>query len=262
MAQIFGEQGEYWLIILILTLFFTVTTLVFYYKFDEFDPEPPFQIFVAFCLGVLTPLFTVPLYYSFLEIMDHIYPEQIVKFLAIILYAPIVEELFKGFLLVKFIEKYNIDGPMDGLIYGLAVGAGFSTIENVVYGSTALFEGGLQSAFQILLLRGGFAFIGHPLYTGIFGWGLGAHKVGLHRRAYSEIRISILLHMSWNMMFTIGLFLPVNLFFQGLIIVLVVLITAWQFITRLNMARRIEVKLSQKGYYQESNRTGYKVGKM
>jgi RsiW-degrading membrane proteinase PrsW (M82 family) len=62
----------------------------------------------------------------------------------------------------------DFDGPLDGLVFGAAIGLGFGFVEDLSYGSAY--------GVGVLHLRLGFlglGLLGHAVYTGAFGAGLG-----------------------------------------------------------------------------------------
>lgn len=100
--------------------------------------------------------------------------------------APVVEELAKGAALViavlasSWIGKrsglFELNGPTDGMVYGAAVGIGFAFVENSVYFLSASVEADVGQALQVLEAREGFlnlGMLGHAVYTGAFGAGIG-----------------------------------------------------------------------------------------
>jgi protease PrsW len=100
--------------------------------------------------------------------------------------APLVEELAKGLALVLALlasrwaarrgRALEFDGPIDGMIYGAAVGLGFAFVENNIYFINDAYRANLDAGFETLDLREGFlnlSTLGHAIYTGAFGAGLG-----------------------------------------------------------------------------------------
>jgi len=100
--------------------------------------------------------------------------------------APFVEELAKGLALVLALlasrwaakrgRALEFDGPIDGMIYGAAVGLGFAFIENNIYFLNDAYQQNVDAGFKTLDLREGFlnlSTLGHAIYTGAFGAGLG-----------------------------------------------------------------------------------------
>ena len=58
--------------------------------------------------------------------------------------APIVEEFAKGLgvFIIFVIARRAFDGPIDGIVYGGLVGAGFAFTENIQYFAISFIEGG------------------------------------------------------------------------------------------------------------------------
>jgi RsiW-degrading membrane proteinase PrsW (M82 family) len=84
-----------------------------------------------------------------------------------VIFAPISEELFKGFavLAIYFIWHNEFDGIFDGIVYGSLVGFGFAAIENILYFS----EYGLDLFFTRAVLFG----LNHAFFTSLTGIGFG-----------------------------------------------------------------------------------------
>lgn len=90
--------------------------------------------------------------------------------------APIVEETAKGLglLAVFWLLRAEFDNMRDGFVYGALVGLGFTWFEAPLYVAQSYAEfgtasWGLQLGFRYAL----FGLSGHPLFTGLFGAGLG-----------------------------------------------------------------------------------------
>lgn len=90
--------------------------------------------------------------------------------------APIVEELAKGagVLLVFWINRAHFDGPIDGIVYGGIVGAGFAFTENILYfGSSHLDPQAPGELVSVFVLRGLFSPFAHVMFTAWTGFALG-----------------------------------------------------------------------------------------
>lgn len=84
--------------------------------------------------------------------------------------APAIEELLKALLVMFLLHKKRIGFMIDAAIYGFAIGAGFSLVENIFYLSntedanlliwiirgfgTALMHGGCTSLFAVIFISG------------------------------------------------------------------------------------------------------------
>ncbi|HJK95833.1 MAG TPA: PrsW family intramembrane metalloprotease [Polyangiaceae bacterium LLY-WYZ-14_1] len=119
--------------------------------------------------------------------------------------APLVEEAMKGLgvLGIFWFLRREFDGMVDGVIYATFVALGFATVENVVYYARAASEGGGGALAATFVLRGMLFPWGHPLYTGLFGLGLGLAR----ESTQGAIRLlaplagfaaAVLLHAVWN----------------------------------------------------------------
>lgn len=123
------------------------------------------------------------------------------------LVAPAVEEVVKGLgvLVVFWILHDEFDNVLEGMVLGAASGLGFALVENVVYDVRFLERGN----FDTLLMFGTYrtlvnALIGHPVYTALFGAGLGllreTHGSKRRRFLYPVIGLAVAigLHLVWN----------------------------------------------------------------
>jgi len=100
--------------------------------------------------------------------------------------APLVEETAKGLALVgAFLVSYpaarwfgalELEGVTDGIVYGAAVGLGFAFTEDFLYLLNTAAERGLEAGLETYRSRvdlPGAGQLGHAVYTGTFGAGLG-----------------------------------------------------------------------------------------
>ena len=93
--------------------------------------------------------------------------------------APIVEETVKGLALigVLFMRRDDIDGILDGIIYGAMVGMGFAMVENYFYFSAEFARGGLQ-AFSVNVFFRAIVFgLNHALFSSLFGIGIAISRL-------------------------------------------------------------------------------------
>jgi hypothetical protein len=92
-----------------------------------------------------------------------------------VIQAPLVEEFAKGLgvFLVFVFGRRTFDGPVDGVVYGALVGAGFAFTENILYFATSLIEGGVADTAFTFFLRGILSPFAHVMFTAITGYALG-----------------------------------------------------------------------------------------
>ncbi len=120
--------------------------------------------------------------------------------------APIIEEAWKGLgiFLVFLMARRSFDGPVDGVVYGALVGAGFAFTENVQYFAVSLIEGGGAELTMTFLLRAVLSPFAHAMFTALTGLAMGfaARRDG---SAGAVLRTGLLgyagavgLHAFWN----------------------------------------------------------------
>jgi RsiW-degrading membrane proteinase PrsW (M82 family) len=96
-------------------------------------------------------------------------------FLTAILLAPFVEELFKGTGLVLFSFHHEFDDVVDGILYGLTIGMGFTFIEDWLYLVQNPVGGDMTQWFTVFAFRSLFE-LNHGIYTACTGAVIGYLK--------------------------------------------------------------------------------------
>jgi protease PrsW len=102
------------------------------YRQDYHESEPSGLLLWAFVCGCLStiPAVIMQSFFKHLENPNSLYDTAIFAFGIV----AVSEELSKYFLLRRFIyPKKDFNEPFDGIIYGVMVGLGFATLENVLY---------------------------------------------------------------------------------------------------------------------------------
>src|SRR6202163_4644700 len=149
-------------------------------------PEPPRVVWTAVALGALTviPAGLLELWLQRLIPISHnpwLGADQ-----SALLFAAIPEEAIKVSIIAAIaLRARDFDEPMDGVVYGTAVGLGFAAVENVLYvaGNThwafvAITRGVLSVPFHGALG----AIAGAYIARAGFGGALGAHRTSRWRR--------------------------------------------------------------------------------
>lgn len=103
--------------------------------------------------------------------------------LAAVLLAPPVEEAAKALALVGIfiLMRHEIDGLLDGVIYGAMVGMGFAMVENIFYFIQVYGEGGVEAWRSNVLFRTVLFGLNHSLFTSMTGLGLAAGRFSQRR---------------------------------------------------------------------------------
>ncbi|MEA5455352.1 PrsW family intramembrane metalloprotease [Sinomonas sp. JGH33] len=176
---------------------------------DRWEPEPKRLLAFALAWGAVVSIATTTLVQpAFVAVFGpHPAGRDATRLFLATVEAPFVEEISKGLgLLVLFLvaRKY-FDGPIDGVVYGMTIAAGFAFTENILYFGRA-FDGGDGSTAELVvvfMLRGILSPFAHAMFTGTLGavmgfaarrWnaalGMAAFVVGLVP--------AMLLHRLWN----------------------------------------------------------------
>ncbi|MFJ6653985.1 PrsW family intramembrane metalloprotease [Microbacterium sp. NPDC091313] len=126
--------------------------------------------------------------------------------LSSVVQAPIVEEIGKGLgvFLIFVAARRAFDGPVDGIVYGALVGAGFAFTENIQYFAVSLLEGGVSDVATTFFLRAILSPFAHVMFTSLTGFaiGLAARRGGGAGAGfrYGVVGLigAIVLHALWN----------------------------------------------------------------
>lgn len=163
--------------------------VLFFYRHDVHDPEPPGLILRAFLFGVLA---TIPT--GILEGPFRVYLQDsrnlFTLFLASVFVVGLVEETMKYFAYqLAVYGTGEVDEPVDSIIYAVTAGLGFAAFENVLYTVAFGLSVGLVRAFVTLLAHASFSgIVGY--YAGIAGYDPTKRRI----LTFQGLGIAILLH--------------------------------------------------------------------
>ncbi|MBX3128770.1 MAG: PrsW family intramembrane metalloprotease [Polyangiaceae bacterium] len=185
--------------ILLLLAIFLVGCCVFFYGLvikgvDRYEPEPWWLLMLCFFWGALGATF-------FSCIINTIgggviasamgtstaQDAMVAQGITASFVAPLVEESFKGvFLLVVWAASAfwlrELDGPLDGAIYGGVIGLGFTLTEDVLYIMRASSQAGLAGFGLVFFMRTILGGLGHATFTAMTGIGVG---IAAETRSYA-----------------------------------------------------------------------------
>ncbi len=169
---------------------------------DRWEPEPKRLIFFAIAWGAVAAVGLTLLVDVGLTILIGPTSEA---FTAVV-QAPIVEEFWKGLgvFLIFLLARRAFDGPVDGVVYGALVGAGFAFTENIQYFAISLIEGGGEQLTVTFAVRAILSPFAHAMFTAVTGFAIGlvARRHGSAGSALGAGLLgglgAVLLHGLWN----------------------------------------------------------------
>jgi RsiW-degrading membrane proteinase PrsW (M82 family) len=203
----------------------SVVLLGYFYLRDRYDREPIGHLVLAYVLGIYALLAaqgisgaTEPwLPPGFLQRRD-----EAARLIDAFVLSALFEELAKWTLLVTAVYHWRqLDEPLDGLIYGVALSLGFATVENLLY----LGRLGLAVAWPRAL----FAVPAHALFGGAMGYYAGRAKFGARTPIPDLVRslvVPIVFHGGYDFALLHGLGWKVR------VAVLALSIGLWGFVLR------------------------------
>lgn len=188
------------------TFLIPVSLLIFFYEMNVLRNVSLYQVVKLFLFGGITSLILSLFLFrwahldSWLGAMD----------------AGLIEETGKAAALFLVINKLKYRYMLNGLLFGAAVGAGFSAFESAGYALQFGLRGGLEAMLDTITFRGVLSLAGgHILWTAMVGAALwrvrGDRSFSLEMlrdpRFLRIFGLAILLHMLWNSPLTLPFYL-------------------------------------------------------
>lgn len=175
---------------------------------DRWEPEPKVMVFFAVAWGAVAAVGLSLLFDLGLTLLVGVRDDAA----GAVVQAPIVEELFKGIgvYLIFLIARRSFDGPVDGLVYGALIGAGFAFTENIQYFAISLIEQGGVGLTQTFVVRAILSPFAHAMFTSLTGLAIG---LAARRQASAGAALgfgalgwigAVFLHALWNGSATFG----------------------------------------------------------
>jgi RsiW-degrading membrane proteinase PrsW (M82 family) len=201
---------------------------------DRFEPEPLRALAFAFAWGATFACFVALVVNSVGEaIVSESLGQDAGTLYGGSISAPVVEESAKGFALLMIFRRRLVDGVLDGIVYATLVGLGFAFTENVFYYAQGAAEQGVEGAVGTFVLRGLMSPLAHPLFTSMFGIGLGiaaATRFGVLRALAPVVGLALamVLHSLWNTGAATGLFFGVYLLVFAPMLLAIGAVALWQ----------------------------------
>src|SRR3954452_8680243 len=142
---------------------------------DRWEPEPRGLLAFAVAWGAIAAV-AIALGVDLL-ITSTVGPDRTPaqELFTLVVRAPVVEEFAKGLgvFIIFAVARRAFDGPIDGIVYGGLVGAGFAFTENIQYFATSYIEGGVGEVSATFFVRGILSPFAHVMFTAVTGFALG-----------------------------------------------------------------------------------------
>lgn len=173
---------------------------------DRWEPEPPRLLLLALGWGAVASVVIALGVDLVVRLVLGPADDPLSSAMASVVQAPVVEEIAKGLgiLLVLRLGSRFFDGPVDGVVYGAMIGAGFAFTENILYFADSLLSGGVVQVTVTFVLRGILSPFAHVMFTAATGFAVGlAVRRGARGGAVfgpwaGGLAVAILLHALWN----------------------------------------------------------------
>jgi RsiW-degrading membrane proteinase PrsW (M82 family) len=150
----------------------SVVLLAYFYLRDRFEREPLGHLTLAYLLGMYAMVAAQGLATAAESVVSPrwlLAGSEEARFFDAFILSGLVEEFAKWVILLAAVYHWQeVDEPLDGLIYGVAIALGFATLENFLY----LDRLGLGVAWP----RAVFAVPAHALFGGAMGYYAGRAK--------------------------------------------------------------------------------------
>lgn len=160
----------------------SILLVTYFYWRDRYEREPMPYVATAYGLGV----YAMVAAQGIATAAETLFPatwwrgaDESARLFDSVVLSGVVEEVSKLVVLGAAVFRWDeFDEPLDGVVYGVAVGAGFAMVENLIY----VHRWGIGIAW----MRAVFAVPAHALFGGTMGYYLGrakfAARMGSHRR--------------------------------------------------------------------------------
>jgi protease PrsW len=197
-----------WALSWLLLVLYLVPVFVVVYLLDAYEREPLSLVLGALLWGAVAATSLAGLAnHDWGAVVARLAGPDVASRWTAALTAPLVEETVKavGVVLIYLIARSEINGVVDGFVYGAMVGLGFAVVENVFYfvGQFGGQPAGVVGGFFVRVLASGL--YGHVLYTGLTGMGIAwfvtRTDLRLARRllvAGGLCLLAVLAHFLWN----------------------------------------------------------------
>ena len=123
---------------------------------DRWKPQPKILLGICLLWGAVAAVILTLVFSLFSDIALYMVGiDGVPSIIGAVFQAPVVEESTKTVLLVVIVlaARRYFEGPLDGLVYGALIGAGFAFTENILYLGGAWNENQFEGLIEIFILR-------------------------------------------------------------------------------------------------------------
>ncbi|HDZ35328.1 MAG TPA: PrsW family intramembrane metalloprotease [Thermococcus sp.] len=167
-----------------------LAVLWYFYHADKYEPEPRKYVLGTFILGGTLSVGIAFILESFLTLGGAIQPLLPVSAFYVALVAGVVEEPAKAMAIRWPYKAGQMDGIMDGLVYGVAAGLGFAATENFLYG--------LGWGVSVTVVRAFLTPFAHATWSAIIGVAYGMKAEGKLASTGQYFLLAMFLHFIWD----------------------------------------------------------------
>ncbi|WP_297071516.1 PrsW family intramembrane metalloprotease [Thermococcus sp.] len=164
--------------------------LWYFYHEDRFEPEPKRYVIGTFLLGATLSVGVAYFAESVLTLGGAVRPLLPMSAFYVAVVAGVVEEPAKALAIYLPFRRGQMNGIMDGLVYGAAAGLGFAATENFLYG--------LGYGIHVTILRAFLTPFAHATWAAVIGVGYGLKAEGKKVVLGSFFLLAITLHFMWD----------------------------------------------------------------
>lgn len=183
-------------------IIFLLLIIYVWYK-DYYEREPKSLVILMFIWGTIAAVMA-----KIIESSLNVSQADVIMML---IFVPIIEEFLKTIGLLYLGKSPEFEGIMDGVVYGVAVGAGFALTMDVLYGASILGQG-IATVATYLILRAIVEPVSHPFFSAWMGAEIGkanlkkpseggSREIPIRGRnviIFTGFITTILLHSIWN----------------------------------------------------------------
>lgn len=179
---------------------------------DVYNRKPFWAAFIALAWGALgATLWSIIGSGIAIAVLENMTDGTTVEFISAVVFAPVVEEFFKGIILIALLLiPRGYESATNGLVYGCMIGLGFAITENFLYYMSSYYEAGIAAWVATIIVRTLLTTFVHVMATGTtgaalgFGASRGHHPLEMVFLGLGGYSVAIVIHGVWNLTATLS----------------------------------------------------------